>query len=569
MERKLIPLILIMVLLLQVFYPVSVVSALPGELDSSFSGDGLVVEAAPLGGQLAYGQSIHVTDSGDVFVAGFSNNAQWHGYATVWKYGADGVLDDSFSADGIVTLIGAAQGTYDSASDITVDSQGRIIVVGSSKFNDAGTTHLAVWRLNPNGTLDTSFHGDGIYESRDLGQSLARGVVVGPDDKIYVSASYGGGMSIWKFNTNGWFDNSFGTNGRMWHPTNSYGYSIEMDSQGRLLVAGKAWNSTLSRWEPSVWRVNPNGTFDSTFGTNGKFSYFFSPGSTQYQQAEGVVIFPDDSVAIAGYVTHEMQGRDAFVIRLDEYGQLDTSFSNDGVAITGYTTGDGRYTWGTSIKADANGNILAAGFSQNQAPQDDPKGYFTKVWRFTPDGNLDSSFASNGIFSSFAGASSGGVNKPNSLDIDSSGRIFATGATLVNNINHMAIWAIQGGEVVDAYVDIRPGECVNYLDVTSTGVVTATISAGAEYDIEDIVTSSIRIEGATPVQVFVQDMSDITDCSEPSDGNDDLVFRFRVSQLSTAILNELDGETVDLRIWATLEDGNSIMGQSTVTIINN
>ncbi len=73
------------------------------------------------------------------------------------RYNTNGSLDTSFDGDGRVTTpIGASQ---DIAESIVIQSDGKIVVAGRS--SNGSNDDFAVVRYNSNGSLDTSFDGDG------------------------------------------------------------------------------------------------------------------------------------------------------------------------------------------------------------------------------------------------------------------------------------------------------------------------------------------------------------------------------------------------------------------------
>ena len=77
----------------------------------------------------------------------------------VARYNANGTLDSTFSGDGKQTT---DFGGYESANGVAVQGDGKIVVVGVSANNS--TTNGAAFvlaRYNPDGSLDTSFSGDG------------------------------------------------------------------------------------------------------------------------------------------------------------------------------------------------------------------------------------------------------------------------------------------------------------------------------------------------------------------------------------------------------------------------
>ena len=137
-----------------------------------------------------YGRSMAVQADGKILVAGISSNGTDNDFALA-RYNTDGSLDTSFSGDGKLT-IGFGFG-HDEANSVTVQSDGKILVAGTS-YN--GTAFLyTLLRFNSDGSLDTTFDTDGKVttavgtKKNDLGQS----VIVQSNGKILVAGqSYNG-----------------------------------------------------------------------------------------------------------------------------------------------------------------------------------------------------------------------------------------------------------------------------------------------------------------------------------------------------------------------------------------
>jgi uncharacterized delta-60 repeat protein len=123
---------------------------------------------------------------------------------------ATGVLDTTFDGDGIVVHNNAAGGnSYDGGDSIYVDSNGKIYVTGYS-INSSGNQDnedMVIWRYNSDGSLDKTFGNGGIVvhnnaaggNDYDYGYSI----YVDGNGKIYVTgSSYNGknaDMVIWKY----------------------------------------------------------------------------------------------------------------------------------------------------------------------------------------------------------------------------------------------------------------------------------------------------------------------------------------------------------------------------------
>ena len=100
------------------------------------------------------------------------------------RYNDDGSLDTTFSGDGKLTTDFA--GDHDIGNGVAVQPDGRIVVAGYS-FSSTTNNDFAVARYNPDGTLDTSFSGDGKQTS-DLGSNdVATSIALQPDGKIVLA----------------------------------------------------------------------------------------------------------------------------------------------------------------------------------------------------------------------------------------------------------------------------------------------------------------------------------------------------------------------------------------------
>ena len=87
------------------------------------------------------------------------------------RYNADGSLDTSFSGDGKQTT---DFGNFDGASAVAIQANGKIVAVGEVSGN------FALARYNPNGTLDPSFSADGKQTTDFFGDADAASGGGGP-----------------------------------------------------------------------------------------------------------------------------------------------------------------------------------------------------------------------------------------------------------------------------------------------------------------------------------------------------------------------------------------------------
>ena len=103
-------------------------SAAVGDLDTSFDTDGVVTTA--IGASNDYVSSIALQSDGKIVVAGYTYNGSNYDFAVV-RYNADGSLDTSFSGDGVVTTA-ISGASVDVANSIALQGDGKIVVAGYS-----------------------------------------------------------------------------------------------------------------------------------------------------------------------------------------------------------------------------------------------------------------------------------------------------------------------------------------------------------------------------------------------------------------------------------------------------
>jgi uncharacterized delta-60 repeat protein len=120
---------------------------------------------------------ILVAGSSDDYVSGDQ-------YITLVRYNSNGTLDSSFDGDGKVDNVAG------SADSVTVQADGKILVAGGSLqvINYYWISGFALARYNSDGSLDTSFDGDGKVTTT-LGKSNGNSPIIylQADGKILIA----------------------------------------------------------------------------------------------------------------------------------------------------------------------------------------------------------------------------------------------------------------------------------------------------------------------------------------------------------------------------------------------
>jgi uncharacterized delta-60 repeat protein len=355
-----------------------------GTLDNTFGGDGRVTIG--LGGWES-GTSIARQADGKLVVAGSSEQGLISGDFdfAIARLNSDGTLDSSFDGDGKVT---SDLGEEDLGSAVFIQPDGKIVVVGdrNSDLVDGLAEEAIVARYHPDGSLDESFAGDGVSQIGSLSGQIVDGALQ-PDGKIlllgyHTSPDGDTKMALYRLNPDGSTDSTLNGDG-----------DALIDFGGRdrgtalaLQPDGRiiAYGSRNSAFVALV-RLWPDGTFD-TGGqqTLGFADPLFGLGSDEV--AYGVAVQSDGKIVVAGEVINPNGTEsDVGLARFLPNGQLDTSFGDQGRVWFGF----GKYDVARAVALQPDGKIVIAGFSK---PFGSVAANFL-VARFNPDGTLDHTFA--------------------------------------------------------------------------------------------------------------------------------------------------------------------------------
>jgi len=321
-----------------------------GSLDPTFSNDGK--QTTDFGAQ--YGAKGVVTQpDGKIVAVGRGGGG---GFA-IARYNINGSLDPTFSNDGKQTAhVGSGE-----ANAVALQANGKIVVAGSGGGIGLRSTGFVVARLNPGGALDTSFSGDGIQAIGFGGNAEARGVAVQSDDKV-VGVGFAGNanFAIARFNTNGSLDTTFSGDGKQttdfFSGNSDFANGVALQGNGEIVAAGSTSGVDI-KW--ALARYNPNGSLDTSFSGDGKQTTDLGDAAS----ARGVAVQGDGKIVAAGTSSPTQPNccdrhlRNFALARYNTNGTLDTSFGGDGKQATNF--GDQDEANGVALQAD--GKIVAAG----------------------------------------------------------------------------------------------------------------------------------------------------------------------------------------------------------------
>jgi uncharacterized delta-60 repeat protein len=366
-----------------------------------------------IGGYDDFGRGVTLQADGKILLAGSSSNGVDIDFALV-RYNDDGTLDASFGGDGrVVTSFGASD---DNGFSVTLDGADRILVAGYT--GSGASAEFAVARYNSDGSLDTSFDGDGLISTGLLGDDLGQSVKVQSDGKIVIGGySFNGSsfdFSIVRYNDDGSLDTSFDGDGKVtvgiaFHDAS---YSIALQSDGKIVAAGHSLTG-IGINDFAIVRYNTDGSLDTTFSGDGRVTTDF--GGTN-DVGQSVAVQADGKIVVAG-ISSTGPNADFAVVRYNADGSLDTSFDGDGLVKTGFGAGSDA---GITVALQADGKILVAGSSFNGTDTD------FAIVRYNIDGSLDTTFDGDGKVTTQIGASS---DDGFGIAIQADGKIVVSGSS--------------------------------------------------------------------------------------------------------------------------------------------
>ena len=272
---------------------------------------------------------------------------------------------------------------FDEATGVAIQSDGKIVASARRRRHD-----FALARYNPNGTLDTSFSGDG-KQTTDFSGSLRTAVALQANGKIVAvggsesSGSASDDFALARYNPNGSLDTTFSGDGKQ---TTDFGgedeaNGVAIQEDGKIVVVGPQAGTGI---DFALARYNPNGTLDTSFSGDGKQTTDFGGVG---QVANAVAVQDDGKIVVVGDAG-PMFSDDFALARYNPNGSLDTSFSGDGKQTTNFVATDEATAW--RFRATARSSSVGTGVDNVNG------GSEGALARYNPNGTLDTSFSGDG-----------------------------------------------------------------------------------------------------------------------------------------------------------------------------
>jgi len=272
-----------------------------GAFDGTFgsAGTGFI----ETGGSQVNIDRLMVQPDGKILIGGYDFLSDgWNFVLT--RFNANGSVDTGFGTSGkVITDFSRAaiQNPIDRSASYLLQPDGKILAGGFSSTTSAESTGNrihAIARYLPDGSLDSTFGTGGkqtfTFSTGSTQQEQVGAMVLQPDGKILGTSNGGSTTALFRLNTNGSVDTTFGTGGQIVSPTSAPwrdSSTIVLDNQGRILLGGGF----------SVTRLTPAGAVDTTFGSNGTFD--INIGTTVAKYVTNLEFDADGKLVVGGSST--------------------------------------------------------------------------------------------------------------------------------------------------------------------------------------------------------------------------------------------------------------------------
>lgn len=264
------------------------------------------------------------TDAAGNIYRTISQNAN---YINVYKYHPAGTYDNTFGINGMASMPQHTKYLFRSA-DVKIRTDAKILIAGISDTTGPVADRirkvfLAVF--DTNGKPDSSFNQVGYKVFKHGTDSvICRRIKLQTDGKILGVGSsqkgYGKNIDLFVFraHVDGNLDSTFGNNGFIVidinNSSNDAGNNIELQPDGKVILSGDT-KDTTGDGDQFVVRLTPDGILDNTFGNNGIFTY--SVAQKGYEHSVNCKLTNDNQLVVGGNFLEEVyHTKDMFVARI-------------------------------------------------------------------------------------------------------------------------------------------------------------------------------------------------------------------------------------------------------------
>lgn len=326
-----------------------------GSLDPTFGNNGIVTTAV---GDQAIANAVALQDDGKIVVVGGGGSNSQMSFVIV-RYNTNGTLDDSFGNGGSVIT---SLGNFALLNSVAIQSNGKIVAAGPGTIVHLGffTQIFTVIRYNADGSFDTSFDGDGVsLAAVELSPQAAAplSLALQDDEKIVLAGGCFSSFSefcVARYNTDGSLDSTFDGDGLVVTGfDSSAGASADdvvVQTDGKILAAGSSFGEGSAG---VLARYNPDGSLDLTFDGDGKVK-------TATFNIHALALQADGRIIAVGQLLDTFSLLRLTVTRYTSTGVIDNTFGGGSLILPAFQFVHSR---GNAVAVQPDGKILAGGLT--------------------------------------------------------------------------------------------------------------------------------------------------------------------------------------------------------------
>ncbi len=454
--------------------------------------------------------------------------------------------------------------------DVVTIPGGKTILLAYHIIAPHSWYEMSLIRLNQNGTLDSTFGVNGVkiilsdIKHKGIAMKLYNNSIFILGDDI--SSISGSQQIIYNLDFNGNPITSFGINGEAKFSFSGINLELrdfDIDANGGIFITGE---KSPSPQKSFIMHLLPNGTIDMSFGTNG----IIYPTTGYYYIFNDISVIDSNHILVVGYLNTTSS---AYMLMIDNHGNIDSNFATNGhkqfniintSSFCSYAVatsssdiiiggGFGVYNGGWIIKMDTYGNIdsnysagnfihqyrlnamneklMALSINDNdeviftvrsQGPFSNPGAYthaiMLTVSKLLPNGLVDSTFGSNGVFQDSIINSSPLKTMPTSMFIGDDYNITIAGYNDISSKHNPFIMRLEGRYsqyiTTDSVINKTYGDSSFSINAVSTSGQTCSFSVlDTNYAKYSNGSFSIKNAGNTNIIVSVSGNSTYSPCN--------------------------------------------------------
>jgi uncharacterized delta-60 repeat protein len=387
-------------------------AAQAGQLDPTFGQGGIVTTdfGIQLGqANIATANAVTIQPDGKIVVSGAAPTSSGFPTAAVARYNTDGSLDTGFGSSGV-----AVTPNLTALTAVALQTDGKIVAVCG------GGITIDVVRYSTDGSLDTTFGSGGIAAISALPGGTS-GVGVEPDGKIVVAS----GFHLLRLLPDGASDPTFGSgSGTGVKLAGDSATALALLANGKIQVAS-ALGASDNEASGFVTRYTSNGSLDASFGINGQMATS-GPANAMVLLSTGEFLIGGSVISSLTALNGGFGPSTGFAVsRYQGAGVTDGKFGSHGGTLTALSASPNVNTSGLGVQSS--GDIVVLGTPANI------ESFGFGLARYTPTGQLDTTFGSNGTVITAFGTDF--VNA-SALAIQSDGKIVAVGSYRTSGQNN-------------------------------------------------------------------------------------------------------------------------------------